>query len=278
MVCQWSLVSLSPVGSTRMSATFWVSLTSRESLSDLEQRVESHRIGRGRLEPPGAAELPPPPGGQRPVLLLDVVDEHRVRPAEQRGDDQAHALAAAGRCEAEDVLWAIVAHEGAVARRGDASPARPVDRGAKLRVAGLAEHHASVAQEARGPHLRGRGPPRAAVGLACGRRLAPEGSQRGDPHPGCGGERRERRGVAEDRGRPRLVAAAPLDPRPGRVDVHAAEGDPGRSELRGVPKLCGDVLGRAPESQERHQQESRQAERAHRCLHSGGGRRPPADG
>ena len=130
---------------------------------------------------------------------------------------------------------------------------------------------------ARGPRpaLRGRGPSRAAVGLACGRRLASQDGQRGDPHPGYGGERR---GAAEECGRPRLSAAAPLDPRPGRVDMDITQGCPGRPELGRVPEFGGDVLGRAPESRQRHDQESHHTERAHRFLHSGGGRRLPLRG
>ena len=88
-------VSFSPVGSTRMSATFWVSLTSLRP-----RRISSSGLNRNRVDAPWArsatcaTELPPPPGGQRPVLLLDVVDEDRMRPGEQRRDDEADAFAA----------------------------------------------------------------------------------------------------------------------------------------------------------------------------------------
>ena len=51
MVCQWSRVSFSPVGSTRMSATFWVSRTSESPLrisSSGLKRTESMDVGSNR--------------------------------------------------------------------------------------------------------------------------------------------------------------------------------------------------------------------------------------
>ena len=61
--------------------------------ADLEQRVEAHRVARGRLEPPAPRELAPPTGGERPELLLDVVDEGGGLPVQQRRDDGADAFA-----------------------------------------------------------------------------------------------------------------------------------------------------------------------------------------
>ena len=47
--------------------------------------------------------------GQRPVLALDVVDNGRTRPGQQRRDDETDTLAATGGSERHDVFRAIVA-------------------------------------------------------------------------------------------------------------------------------------------------------------------------
>ena len=162
----------------------------REALADLEQRIEAHRIHGRRLEPPRPAELPPPPRRQRPVLLLDVVDEHRVRPGEERRDDEAHALAAARGGKAEDVLGAVVAYERSEAGGAGAGLARRIDGRSELGVVRLAEDDARVAQQARALHLRGRRPARAAVGAATGRGLAAQGRHGGRAGTGQGRRRR----------------------------------------------------------------------------------------
>ncbi len=51
----------------------------------------------------------PEAGGELPVLPLDVVDDGRARPGQQRRHDQADALARTGRGEAQDMLGAVVA-------------------------------------------------------------------------------------------------------------------------------------------------------------------------
>ncbi len=234
-----------------------------EPLSDLEERVEAHRVdGRG-LEPPRAAELPSPSGGEGPVLLLDVVDEHRVRPGEQRRDDQADALAAAGGRETEDVLGPVVAHQGPEPRRARAGPAGAVHARAKPGVVRLAEHDARVAQEARPAQLRGRGPARAAVGDARGGRPPPEGGEcrrRGSGQRREGGDRAR---VAEERRSTRWVPSAPESPPPGGVDAFVTDRRPGRSELGRAVKARSDVLGRGPRAAQGQDQQHHQAERTH---------------
>ena len=49
-----------------------------------------------------------PAGGQRPVLALDVVDDRRARPGQQRRQHQTDAFAGARRRHCEHVLRAIV--------------------------------------------------------------------------------------------------------------------------------------------------------------------------
>lgn len=47
---------------------------------------------------------PPVLGGKAPVLALDTEDHGGIRPGEQRGQDEAHALAGPGRRETQDVF------------------------------------------------------------------------------------------------------------------------------------------------------------------------------
>ena len=98
-----------------------------QASSDLQQRVEPHRVGGGRLEAPDVTELAPPSGRQRPVLLLDVVDDDRVRPGKERRDDEPHALC---RCASGRSRARARGRRGGRAARADArsSWARRPDR------------------------------------------------------------------------------------------------------------------------------------------------------
>src|SRR3546814_4544088 len=57
-----------------------------------EQRVVGSRRRIGRIEQQHLAEPRAKTGGQTPVLALDVVNDCRSRPGEQRGHHQADAL------------------------------------------------------------------------------------------------------------------------------------------------------------------------------------------
>ena len=48
-------------------------------------------------------------GGQLPILTLDVVDDGRTRPGQQRRNDQADAFAGSGRRETQHVLRPVMA-------------------------------------------------------------------------------------------------------------------------------------------------------------------------
>ena len=63
----------------------------------------------GRIEEQDAGEARAPARRQLPVLALDVVDDCRPRPGEQRRDDQTDALAGPRRRETEHVLRSIMA-------------------------------------------------------------------------------------------------------------------------------------------------------------------------
>src|SRR5438105_2430728 len=68
-------------------------------------------VGRGRVElQAGAPQLTPAPArGQRPVLALDVVDNHAPRPAQQRGQDEANTLTGSSGSERQNVLRPVMA-------------------------------------------------------------------------------------------------------------------------------------------------------------------------
>src|SRR5690606_39747912 len=58
----------------------------------------------------------PPSGGHGVVFALAVQHESRMRPAQKRWDDRAHALARTGRRERANMLGAIVAQVVQAAR------------------------------------------------------------------------------------------------------------------------------------------------------------------
>ena len=109
----------------------------------LEQRIVGGALRVGRIEQQHAAEPRAPAGGQSPVLALDVMDDRRARPGQQRRHDQANALAGSRRREAQDMLRAVVAEIGA-------APA--------------AEQNAVRCEKARLADLARLGPARGAVG------------------------------------------------------------------------------------------------------------------
>ena len=76
---------------------------------DLQQRIIGGALRIGGVEEQHATEPRAPAGGERPVLALDVMDDRRARPGQQRRNDQADTLAASGRREAEHMLGAVVA-------------------------------------------------------------------------------------------------------------------------------------------------------------------------
>ena len=61
--------------------------------ANLEQRIIGGGRRVGRIEQQHAAMPRAKAGGQRPVLALDVVDDGRARPGQQRRNDEADALA-----------------------------------------------------------------------------------------------------------------------------------------------------------------------------------------
>ena len=85
-----------PSGSTRMSAMFWTSRTSCTPLRTSSSGLKRADSGAGGIEQQAVREPGAPAGGELPVLALDVVDDGRAGPGQERGQHQAHALARSG--------------------------------------------------------------------------------------------------------------------------------------------------------------------------------------
>ena len=79
------------------------------SPADFEQRVVGGRGHAGRIEAQHPAMARAEPGRQVPVLALDVMDDRRARPGQQRRDHETHALARAGWRKAEHMLRPVMA-------------------------------------------------------------------------------------------------------------------------------------------------------------------------
>src|SRR5689334_12761933 len=79
-----------------------------------------------------------------PVLALDVVNDGRLRPGQQRRDDKPHTFAGPGWRKAKDVFWTIMT---------------------KVVPAPSATYDPVLAEEPGCPHLLPSGPARGSVGF-----------------------------------------------------------------------------------------------------------------
>ena len=131
----------------------------------LEQRIICCGFRVGRVEEKDAAVFGAEACGELPVLSLDVMNDGRARPGQQRGHDQADALAGAGRREAQHMLRPVVA---------------------QIRAIVAPEHDAIRTEKAGGIHLLLLGPARRAIGLDLLGLSRPP-----DRHTDCDGDRDE---------------------------------------------------------------------------------------
>ena len=180
----------------------------------------------GRIEHEHSAELGPPAGRQGPVLSLDVVDDRRSRPGQERGDHKADALAAARRREAEHMLGTVVA---------------------KVSAAPAAQHHAFGVKQAGVTDLSGFRPASGAIG---GDRLGfarpPDRHRDGDDD---GGDRARRCDIGpfdEDFGSIGVVSEPPPEEGRRRIERPAEQRKPRPSEFRLKGKPPSRPLGRRP--------------------------------
>ena len=211
---------------------FWTSRTSCVAAAHLEQRVVARRARVGRIEQQAVREARAPAGGQLPVLALDVVDDRRAWPGQQRRHDQADALAASGSARSQ-------AH--ARGRHG-AGSGRRAGRGTRRR---------RRSRPARSTSALGR-PARRAVGgdvLRLARAPAPTGDRGGDrSEPARGGDDGA---LVEDRGRIGVVVVPPAERRPAADRSASREASSRRAERWLKAEAPCGPLGRGPDESER---------------------------
>ncbi len=198
---------------------------------DFEQRVVRRRPGVGRVEQQTVREARAPTRGQRPVLALDVVDDGRAEPGQQRGHHEADTLARPRRRESHHVLRARMAQIVAVLAR------RPSEEDAfGLRQPGVID-------------LFMRGPARRAVGRDTSRRpRAPDGRRDGGARGEQTARRRDRPATQKDARRIGIEEVPPLEQLPRLVDRNARDAEPWRSEPRLVAQCSSSPLRGRPDA------------------------------
>src|SRR5207253_398286 len=135
--------------------------------------ARARAVGGGRVElQAGAPQFPPAPArSQRPVLALDVVDDHAPRPAQQRGQDEADALTGSSWGECQHVLRPVVAK---VVNGAPVAPGSDIDTRVSAEESGRLEVD---------PGCPARGSVRVRAGPS------PLGAATGDDEPNDNGER-----------------------------------------------------------------------------------------
>ena len=196
------------------------------AFAHLQQRVETGGQGVGGIEQQAVREPGAPACRQRPVLALDVVDDGRLAPRQERWQHQADAFARPRRRHGENVLGAVVTQVAAIVE---------------------AEHDALTAQQPRGPDIGMIRP----AGRAVGRGLAleagpPGGSPDGDGTAGNSPERSNDAGARKHVGGLRIERQPPDEQFPGCVNLEPEEFDHGGAERRLIAEHGGRPLRRRP--------------------------------
>ena len=165
-----------------------------------------------------------------PVLSLDVVNDRRPRPGQQRWNDQSDTFTRTCGREAEDMFGAIVA------QIRSAEPAKD--------YAGIAEHAGLADFTCIGP--AGRAKCFCLAAFAC----APDGHGDGDDE----GQETARDGnecaVHEDRGRVGVECEPPPEEGRRRIDGGSADPEPGLPQFRLIAECGGGALGGAPDGEQ----------------------------
>ncbi len=146
----------------------------------LEQRIVGSGFCVGRVEEQHAAVPGAEAGGELPVLALDVVNNRRARPGQQRGHNEANTLAASGGREAQNMFRPIMAQISVL----------------------VASQHDTIGTEKAGRlHLLLLGPTRRAIGLdLLGLACTPDRHADGDGDRDEATGRRDESAFDEDRG------------------------------------------------------------------------------
>ena len=193
-----------------------------------EQWVVARRAAIGRIEQQAMREARAPSGGQLPVLALDVVNDRRAGPTEQRRNHEANPLAGAGRRERHDMLGAVMAQVVG------SHPSR---------------HDTLCAEEPRRFQVGAGAPARRTVGRDIAR--LPRTPQRPSDRGGAADEaarRGDRARPVEDGGGIGLELEPPGEERPRAVDRMSPQHEPWRTELALIGELRGHPLRRRPDA------------------------------
>ena len=163
-----------------------------------QQRVVGGRPGICRVEQQAVRETRAPAGRQLPVLTLDVVDDGRAGPGQQRGHHQADTLARTCGRKREYVL-------------------RPVM--AQVLLTMLAKEHSAGAVQPGTPNVIGRGPSCGTVGGDQPRLpRAPDRHAHRNAHRSQAAATRDRTAHVEDIGCVGIEEEPPFEQAPGVVD------------------------------------------------------------
>ena len=200
----------------------------------LEQRIVGGRARIGRIEVEAVREKLPPPGGDREVLALDVMDDGGPGPGQQRRNNEADALARAGRRECHDVLRPVVA---------------------QVVLVGATKKDAGCVQQARTLQVtRARPAGRTVGGDELGLPGSPDRADDGGERSGDAARGRHEGAALEDVRRIGIELEPPQEELPGLVERHAVQHGPGAAELGLVAKRRRRPLRRQHQG-ERHDAE-----------------------
>ena len=204
--------------------------------ANLEQRIVGGGRRVGRVEQQHAAMPGAKAGGERPVLALDVVDDGGARPGQQRGDDEADALAGPRGGEAEHMLRTVMAEIVAIQ---------------------LSEHDAVRPQQPRALDLDRRRPARRTIGLDVLRLAgAPDGHADGDGDRDEAAGRGDVGALDEDRRRIGVIGVPPPEEGRREIDGHAARQlEPRLTEFRLEAEPPRRPLRRGPDRDEHDQED-----------------------
>ena len=173
-------------------------------------------------------------GGEGPVLALDVVDDGGARPGQQRGHDEADALAGTRGREAQNVLGAVMAE------------IRPIQ---------LTKHDAVWPEQAGRLHFGRRRPPGGTIGLDVLRFARwPDGHTDGDRDRDESARCRDARALDEHRRGVGVLGIPPPEKGRGKIDRHAGRQlEPGLSQFRLESESPRRPLCRGPD-RDKHDQ------------------------
>src|SRR5262249_41859027 len=164
------------------------------------------------------------------ILALDIVDDGRARPCQQRGNHKTNALPRAGGCKTEHMFRTVVPEVTAIKS---------------------AEHNAVWSKKPSAPNLARIRPTRRAICRHMPSFPRPPDRKDNGNDDGCDAAACGDAGpLNEDEGRVRIEFEPPDEEGKWLIDRPAQHDEPGRTELRLVSQTPGGPLRRSPEKTE----------------------------